>query len=135
MYIEYVRCTNSENISILLKLYHSKGAKGRCQSQDIPPHLFAFPFLPAETPKCKAKSTVRVKADGDLPRRIQLTLELDGSTQSIDCGMGHLQGKERGTGWNWHQALMIVLGSFDFPRLLKMIYIFHCFKKTDLSLT
>lgn len=47
--------------------------------------VFASPFLPAETPECKAKSTVRVKADGDLPRRIQFTLELDGSAESIDC--------------------------------------------------
>lgn len=64
--------------------------------------FFAFPFLPAETPECKAKSTVRVKADGDLPRGIQLTLELDGSTKSIDCRVGHLESKEHGTGWNWH---------------------------------
>lgn len=70
--------------------------------KDIPTHgFFAFPFLPAETPECKAKSTVRVKADGDLPRRIQLTLELDGSTKGIDRRVGHLESKEHeqdGTG-------------------------------------
>lgn len=52
-----------------------------------------FSILPAETPECKAKSTVRVKADGNLPRGVQLTLELDGSTESIDCRVGHLQSK------------------------------------------
>lgn len=102
--------------------------------------FFAFPCLPAETPECKAKSTVRVKADGDLPRGIQLTLELDGSTESIDRRVGHLEGKEHGTGWNWHPtgrkaALMRVLRSLHSLQLLKMMYIFHCFKKPNLSLT
>ncbi|KAK7800563.1 hypothetical protein U0070_006750 [Myodes glareolus] len=40
-----------------------------------------------ETPECKAKSTVRVKTDGDLPRGVQLTLEFDGSTESVDSGV------------------------------------------------
>lgn len=52
-----------------------------------------FSILPAETPECKAKSTVRVKTDGDLPRGVQLTLEFDGSTESIDSRVGHLQSK------------------------------------------
>ena len=72
--------------------------------KDIPMHSdsLLFPCVPAETPECKAKSTVRVKADGNLPRGVQFTLELDGSTESIDRRVGHLEGKEHGTGWNWH---------------------------------
>lgn len=50
-----------------------------------------FSSLPAETPEREAKSTVRVEADGDLPGRVQLALQLDGSAQSIDCRVGHLQ--------------------------------------------
>lgn len=96
--------------------------------------FFAFPFLPAETPECKAKSTVRVKADGDLPRGIQLTLELDGSTESIDCRVGHLEGKEHGRGWNWHPTgrkatLMIVPWSFDSPKLLRNDVYFSLLQK------
>lgn len=50
-------------------------------------------FLPAETPERKAKAAVRVQADGDLPRGVQLTLELDGSAEGVDRGVGHLQSK------------------------------------------
>lgn len=99
--------------------------------KDIPMHSdsLLYPCLPAETPECKAKSTVRVKADGDLPRGVQLTLELDGSTESIDRTVGHLEGKKHGTGWNWHPtgkraALTIDLRSFNSLQLLKMICIF-----------
>lgn len=60
-------------------------------------HGWASP-LPAETPECKAKSTVGIQADGDLPGRVQLTLQLDGSTESIDCSMRHLQSKGRQEG-------------------------------------
>lgn len=55
-----------------------------------PKPTLGFSILPAETPESKAKSTVRVKADGDLPGRVQLALELDGSAESIDCRVGHL---------------------------------------------
>ena len=108
--------------------------------KDIPMHSdsLLFPCLPAETPECKAKSTVRVKADGNLPRGVQLTLELDGSTESIDRRVGHLEGKEHGTGWNWHPtgrraALMIDLRSFNSLQLLKMTCIFCCFKVPNLT--
>lgn len=41
-------------------------------------------LLPGETPEHKAKSAVRVKADGELARGVQLTLQLYGTTQSAD---------------------------------------------------
>lgn len=36
---------------------------------------------PAETPQGEAEATVGVEADGDLPGRVQLTLQLDGAAQ------------------------------------------------------
>lgn len=79
-----------------------------------------FSILPAETPECKAKSTVRVKTDGDLPRGVQLTLEFDGSTESTDSRMGHLQNKGH-TGCSWHPTgTGTALTSFS-PQTL------HCF--------
>lgn len=98
----------------------------------------AFPSLPAETPEREAKSTVRVKADGDLPRRVQLTLELDGSTQSVHCRVGHLQSMENGTGWNCHPtgsktALTTALRSFNSLNSSKQCIIFSA-SKPNLSL-
>ena len=47
-------------------------------------------LLPGEAPQDKAQAAVWVEADGYLARRVELTLELDGATQSADGHMGHL---------------------------------------------
>lgn len=46
--------------------------------------------LPGEAPQYEAQTTVGVQADGDLTGGIELTLQLDGATQSTDGCMGHL---------------------------------------------
>lgn len=46
---------------------------------------------PAETPEGKAQATVGVQADGDLSRRVQLTLQLNRATQGTGGSMGHLR--------------------------------------------
>ena len=48
-------------------------------------------WLPGETPQDKAQATVGVQADCNLARRVELTLELDGATESADGGVGHLR--------------------------------------------
>ena len=46
---------------------------------------------PAETPQGEAEATVGVEADGDLPGRVQLTLQLDGAAQGAGGRMRHLK--------------------------------------------
>lgn len=48
--------------------------------------LFArIHLLPRKTPENKTKSAVRVEADGDLARGVELTLQLYRTTQSAHC--------------------------------------------------
>lgn len=47
--------------------------------------------LPAQAPESEAKAAVGVQADGNLPRRVQLTLQLDGATQGTGGSMRHLE--------------------------------------------
>lgn len=50
---------------------------------------------PAQTPQGEAKAAVGVKTDGDLPRGVQLTLQLYGAAQGT-CGcVRHLKYNER----------------------------------------
>ena len=47
--------------------------------------------LPGETPQDKAQAAVGVQADCYLARGVELTLELDGATESADGRVGHLR--------------------------------------------
>lgn len=47
--------------------------------------------LPAQAPEGKAEAAVRVETDGDLPGRVELTLQFDGATQGTGGSMRHLE--------------------------------------------
>lgn len=60
--------------------------------------MLRVPASPAQTPQCETKAAVGVQADGDLPRGVQLTLQLYGAAQGT-CGcMRHL--------WEWRKSLL-----------------------------
>lgn len=50
---------------------------------------------PAQAPQGQTQATVGVQADGNLPRGVQLTLELDGAAQGTGSRMRHLGGNKR----------------------------------------
>lgn len=47
--------------------------------------------LPAQTPEGEAQAAVGVQADGDLPGRVELALQLDGATQGTGGSVRHLE--------------------------------------------
>ena len=53
--------------------------------------LFRAAGLPAQAPESEAQAAVRVQTDGDLPRRVELTLQFDGATQGTGGSVRHLE--------------------------------------------
>lgn len=47
-------------------------------------------FTPAEAPEDEAQAAVGVQADGHLPRRVQLALQLDGAAEGTGGCVRHL---------------------------------------------
>lgn len=55
-------------------------------------HLFRDAGLPAQAPESEAQAAVGVQTDGDLPGRVELTLQFDGATQGTGGRVRHLGG-------------------------------------------
>lgn len=59
--------------------------------KDVTSDLFIAAGSPAQTPEGEAQATVGVQTDGNLPRRVELTLQFDGATQGTGGSVRHLK--------------------------------------------